>query len=192
MVRRTRLATDFVRFAVIAGAAGILVNGLAAQGPRSQSGHDLVRGREAAAGEVLVKFRADQSSAERTQVDAILDADRDEDGPVRRLRTIHSRRFDASTLVAFFQGAPDVEYAEPNYILYAIQTPNDPSFPSLWGLLNSGQIVGGVAGTPGADIDAAAAWSVTTGSTANVVGVIDTGVDYNHPDLAANIWSGWL
>src|SRR5439155_7881105 len=78
-----------------------------------------------------------------------------------------------------------VEYAEPNYIVSALVSPNDPSFSSLWGLLNTGQS----GGTPGADIDATRAWDLTTGSNSVVVGVIDTGVDYTHPDLASNIWS---
>ena len=51
----------------------------------------------------------------------------------------------------------------------------------MWGLSNSSH--------PNADIHAVAAWNVTTGSPANVVGVVDTGVDYNHPDLAPNMWS---
>src|SRR5437660_525499 len=63
-------------------------------------------------------------------------------------------------------------------------SPNDPSFGSQWDLNNTGQ--GG--GTPGADIHATQAWSVTTGSAKTVVAVIDTGVDYNHPDLYQNIW----
>ena len=74
--------------------------------------------------------------------------------------------------------------AEPDYLVFATTTPNDPGFPSLWGLHNTG-----ATGTADADIDAPEAWSITTGSRTVTVGVIDTGIDYNHPDLAANIWS---
>ena len=86
---------------------------------------------------------------------------------------------------------PDVLYAEPNFRLSADDhagTPNDPSMHSLWGLNNFGQVVAGVAGTPDADIDAKEAWAVKTGSDDVVVGVIDTGVDFGHPDLAPNMW----
>jgi subtilisin family serine protease len=83
----------------------------------------------------------------------------------------------------------EVRYAEPNYLLHADLTPNDPQFGQLWGLKNTGQVVNGTAGTPGADIKAELAWSVTTGSSSVVVGVVDTGIDYTHPDLAANVWS---
>src|SRR5262245_26653242 len=62
--------------------------------------------------------------------------------------------------------------------------PNDPLFASQYALQNTGQ----TGGTPGADIHAPAAWSVATGSRAVSVAVIDTGLDYNHPDLYANIW----
>lgn len=77
-----------------------------------------------------------------------------------------------------------VEYAEPDYLLKANIIPNDPQFGDLWGLHNLGQD----AGTPDADIDSPEAWNTTTESTDMVVAVIDTGVDYNHEDLAANIW----
>jgi len=63
-------------------------------------------------------------------------------------------------------------------------TPNDPDYPLLWGLNNTGQ----TGGKPDADIDAPEAWNIQTGDPI-VVGVIDSGVDYNHPDLAGNIWT---
>lgn len=85
---------------------------------------------------------------------------------------------------------PDVEHAEPNYLVYAnIAPPDDTHFNRLWGLHNTGQNVNGTSGTDDADIDAPEAWDVTTGSSAVVVAVIDSGVDVNHPDLAANIWT---
>ena len=62
--------------------------------------------------------------------------------------------------------------------------PNDPRFGELWGLVNDGSN----SGTADADIDAELAWAKTTGSKDVVVAIIDTGVDYTHPDLAANIW----
>lgn len=81
---------------------------------------------------------------------------------------------------------PNVEYAEKNYIGHALATiPNDPHFSKLWGLRNTGQ----TGGTSDADIDAPEAWDIHTGSTNIVAAVIDSGIDYNHVDLQANIWT---
>ena len=78
-----------------------------------------------------------------------------------------------------------VAYAHPNYRRYLAATvPNDTRFSEVWGLHNTGQN----GGTPGMDISAVNAWDVFTGSDQVVIGVIDTGVDYLHPDLAANIY----
>src|SRR5208283_4479581 len=64
-----------------------------------------------------------------------------------------------------------------------------PLFPQLWGLQNTGQSVDGTAGTAGDDIKFVSAWSLAqTSTTPVVVAVIDTGVDYNHPDLAPSMW----
>lgn len=78
----------------------------------------------------------------------------------------------------------NVEYVEPNYMMEAQVLPNDPQLGSLWGLHNTGQS-GGVAD---ADIDAPEAWDLGTDASTIIVAVIDTGVDWDHPDLAANMW----
>jgi subtilisin family serine protease len=71
--------------------------------------------------------------------------------------------------------------------------PNDPGFGCEWGALNVGQTITGssgtITGTAGADEDLTRAWNVTTGSRSIVIGEVDGGVDYNHPDLQGNIWS---
>ncbi len=83
---------------------------------------------------------------------------------------------------------PDVLYAEPDYRVRACgaggqSIPNDPRFNELWGMHNTGQ----TGGTADADIDAPEAWQSTTSSSV-LVAVIDTGIDRNHADLAANMW----
>ncbi len=67
----------------------------------------------------------------------------------------------------------DVEYVEANSIIRLENTPNDPSLGTLWGMPK---------------ISAERAWEISTGDRNILVGVIDTGVDYNHPDLNANYW----
>lgn len=79
---------------------------------------------------------------------------------------------------------PGVQYVQPDYKIQLNQVPNAPRFADQWGLRNTGQS----GGTAGADINAAAAWNVSTGTRQTIVAVIDTGVDYRHPDLAPNMW----
>lgn len=66
--------------------------------------------------------------------------------------------------------------------------PDDPSFDSQWALCNTGQEILGLIGTPDADVDATEAWGIQSGAADVVVAVLDTGVDYLHPDLADNMW----
>ena len=104
-------------------------------------------------------------------------------------RVVQVGRGKVKEKAAAFKRHAEVAYAEPNYFLYADRVPNDPQFGQLWGLRNTGQGVNGTTGTARADIQAEPAWSVTTGTSNVVVGVVDTGIDYTHPDLAANVWS---
>ncbi len=83
-----------------------------------------------------------------------------------------------------------VEVVEPNFIYRINKTPNDPLLGQLWGLKNIGQLdsEGGV-GLTGVDIDVEKAWDIQTGSKKVLVAVIDTGIDFNHPDLIDNLWT---
>lgn len=97
---------------------------------------------------------------------------------------------DAAEVVQRIAGALGiVEYAEPDYLYRLGATPNDTSYGLLWGLNNTGQTVNKDRGTANNDIDANLAWDVTTGSSAVVVGMADSGVRRTHVDLAANIWT---
>jgi subtilisin family serine protease len=88
--------------------------------------------------------------------------------------------------IARLQATGLYEYVEPDYIRTINTEPTDSAFAdgTLWGLRNTGQN----GGTPGADIGAASAWGITTGSTNVIVAVIDTGIRYTHQELAAQMW----
>ena len=75
--------------------------------------------------------------------------------------------------IAAYGNTPGVQFAEPNYLYRVNAIPNDPMFASLWGMEK---------------IEAQEAWNLTTGAKEVVVADIDTGVDYTHPDLKANMW----
>jgi len=95
------------------------------------------------------------------------------------LRLAHVAPEETLDAIAALRQQPDVLEAEPNYILKADFTPNDPRF------LSNEQYAPSLIGAP-------TAWDTRTGSTGPgrvVIGVIDQGIDFNHPDLAANIWT---
>jgi subtilisin family serine protease len=169
------------------------------QGPPDRPGRDtptqfeMINGHKVVPGEVLVRFSDTDELQLQTFVDnaaSLVNAtERRNIAPGLNMFHMRSNSMNTQALLKMMANFPGVEYVEPNYIHEIQLTPNDTQFGQLWGLNNTGQTVSGVAGTADADIDAPEAWDVSTGTSSVVVAVVDTGVDYNHPDLAANIWS---
>ncbi|HET6372607.1 MAG TPA: choice-of-anchor D domain-containing protein [Candidatus Polarisedimenticolia bacterium] len=136
-------------------------------------------------GEILIKFKPGASANQRGQ-------SRAEFGAIRqstfRSGAEHWRLGPGVTTeqaIARLRNHPFVQYVEPNYTQQALAVPTDPRYPESWSLHNTGQ----TGGTPGADIHAEQAWSLVIGSRSVLVAVVDSGIDYNHPDLAAHIYS---
>lgn len=94
-----------------------------------------------------------------------------------------------SNVIKTLSQNPLVEIVEPNFIYRINKTSNDPLLGNLWGIKNTGQQDSqrreGIAGM---DVGAEQAWDITTGNKDIIVAVIDTGIDYNHPDLKENLW----
>ena len=89
---------------------------------------------------------------------------------------------------------PAVESAGPNYLAHIAETPNDPLFGYQYALENTGQQIGTIPGSPHgtarADIKATAGWEESKGGNDIVIAVIDTGIDFLHPDLVNIIQTG--
>ena len=140
---------------------------------------------EYAKGELLIKFKpalkSDAIKSSLAKLNAV---------PISSFRRIGVQHIklpkglNVKEAIKMLEDDPNVEYAEPNYMLYLDFIPNDPRFPEQWALNNTG----GTGGTPDADIDAAEAWDIERGSDSVVIGITDTGIDYNHEDLSSNIW----
>jgi subtilisin family serine protease len=178
-------------------AAGTVVCALAVTttGAAAQTG-PLLRpaapaGPAAVPGEIVVGFRAGVDGAARAATRSAADvrAARNLLVPRGQLVKVEPGQT-VDDAIAALERRADVRYAEPNWIYHASSTtPDDPRFGNLWGLRNTGQTVDGQAGTADADIDAPEAWDRNRGSASTVVAVADSGVAWEHPDLAPNVWS---
>ncbi len=135
---------------------------------------------------ILLAFNSNATPAQRQQFLA-----------ARGLTVVKSFNYNDTLVVATTPGADLaaqvrdlnasslVEYAELDERLQATALfPNDTSISDLWGMHNVGQ----AGGTIDADIDAPEAWELYTGSSEVVIAVIDSGIDYTHPDLIDNLW----
>jgi thermitase len=136
-------------------------------------------------GTLLVKFRSGTSAAQQKAALAVPGIGRDQ-GTIGGLTThVVSVSKDPASLARVLNKSGAVAYAEPNFVLHALATPNDPMYTQEYGLNNTGQ----TGGTADADIDAPEGWDLAglaafpnTGGAK--VGIVDTGIDKTHPDLA--------
>ena len=156
----------------------------------------LMAGDAVVEGEALVTFKPNIAAAgagaalERQALQMAETYDRISRHDRRLAGLVRAKGRSTAQLLAMLKADPNVETAEPNFIRrIAVNPPNDSHFSKLWGLQNTGQIVDGKWGTRGVDTNFLPAWKLARpGGGEVVVGVIDTGVNLSHPDLAANVW----
>src|SRR5215217_7585181 len=145
--------------------------------------------REFVLGEVIVGLEESATQADLAALNRRTDAETEEDLPHSDVNLVDlPPELPVGEAVQRYEASPDIEYAEPNFLIFPTKTPNDTHFNKLWGLHNTGQTIGSRAGTADADIDAKEAWDTSTGTPDTVVAVIDEGMDIDHPDLRDNIW----
>ncbi len=156
-------------------------------------------------GEVLVLFRPGASAAAMQssfalQGHSLIDAVGDTGW--QRVRPAPGQT--VMEAVAAWAADPSVEMAQPNFIYRASAVPDDPGFPQVWGLRNTAQTITtdrtqppgtplaypiSNPGTAGDDMNLVRAWDQITDCSSVVVAVLDTGINYNHEDLAQNMWT---
>ena len=130
-------------------------------------------------GEVLVKFKKKVTAAEAAMLADYLAADTVKEFTIlSRMRQsayflFSSAHRSTQQLLDDMRVRPEVEAVSPNYRRRLQRLPNDPKLDQLWGMNT---------------IAAADAWEKNIGSPGVVLAVLDTGVDYRHEDLAANMW----
>ncbi len=164
--------------------------------PGDGSGGAKADDHEYARDSVIVRFRTKRSASNLrsslTRVKGTIE-DKNNDGVYDRFSHLAGgqlavvrldKNSDVNAAIEQLRDDPEILYAERNYVVHTNATPNDPRFPELYGMDNTGQ----TGGTADADIDAVEAWDNSVGSSDIVVGVVNTGVDYTHEDLAANMW----
>lgn len=138
-------------------------------------------------GEVIIKFKSDkdtENSVKKYKFEK-----------KKQLRSVGAELVkipkgkSVEKVVSELKNDTSVAYVQPNYKIFATGMPNDTYFNNLWGLHNTGQTIQGSQGLNDLDIDLPEAREITEGNSNLVVAVIDTGVDFNHPDLKNNIWT---
>ncbi len=152
-------------------------------------------GQQHVANQVLVKFKAGASENAKAAVlarisgkvqERILTKTMERFGDSEGLTLVHTP-LAALEALSKIKGAAEIEYAEPNFIYTHSATTSDTYYTngSLWGLYGDATSPANQYGS-----QAGEAWAAgNTGAASVVVGIIDEGVQYSHPDLAKNVWT---
>lgn len=137
-------------------------------------------------GEFLVKMKSSTFAASKV-LDSYIKSEMTDAQIVLVQRPIFEN---SDSAIETLEKNPNVEYVEPNYIYHTTDLPNDILINQLWGLKNFGQKDSlKHSGFVGMDIGAEEAWKITKGSNDVTVAIIDSGINYNHPDLKDNMWT---
>jgi subtilisin family serine protease len=139
-------------------------------------------------GEILVKFKSSVRDQPIQSFNSGLGIVKGRDFPIVGVQQLQlPPNLSVESALSLYRKNPDVEFAEPNYTRRAFKVAIDPFVGAQWGLLNTGQTLQGtyppLTGTGQADIDASDAWEIVKESPSLIVAVIDSGLDYHHPDL---------
>ena len=145
-------------------------------------------GEEAAPGRIIVKFKEEVSLSAQADVRSQENLRKTKDLDLIDAEVVEVQGRSVEAAIRDLNDRPDVEYAEPDYVVHATGYADEPRFGELWGLHNTGQTIGGVPGTANMDVNGLEASAITQGDPNLVVAVIDTGVDFSHPDLSGRRW----
>lgn len=139
--------------------------------------------------EVLIKFKKIDNPENLKQLQKQFSFEVQDTFPLTQIQLVKFHTdINMKELIQKLNKIPNIEYAEPNYIVYPAASSNDSYYNYLWGLKNIGQNIQGSVGIPNIDINVEKAWTKTEGSPNITIGIIDTGIDINHPDLKNSIW----
>jgi len=123
---------------------------------------------------ILVQFKPGVGPAETAQIHRQYGGQVKEVIPGIGIQVVTVPKGQVMGKVRAYSSNGKVEYAEPDFLAQAVDSPDDPHFGRQWGLTR---------------VDAPQAWDVTTGSSQVNIAILDTGVDLDHPDLAAKLIS---
>lgn len=149
-------------------------------------------------GELIVKFKSSTPAWAKDGLIQTLGHEElstiDSNGQLLLLKLKDGQSVDAA--IVDYQEQLDIEYVQPNYIYQWLAVPNDTHYGELWGLNNVGQTLADAPyqinnpGISGMDMDAESAWEYVVDCSSIVIAVLDSGINYTHSDLAANMWDG--
>ncbi len=140
-------------------------------------------------GEVIVGFRSSADDIQIAAFESRYNVTKLKSFP--HIHAVHYRIAPGQTTdeaIAILSEETIVEYAEPNWLLKRQAAPTDPKFPDQWYLSNTGQVVNGLDGISGIDINWLTANNLFSGSQDIIVAVVDTGVALDHPEFLKKLW----